>query len=100
MCEIEGSKATRRRIEIMKQHSSFLTWRFDLALQFASGLHHEQARKGVPIPYVAHLMGVSSLVLEAGGDEDQAIAALLHDAVEDQGGLSNFGHDSTYGFSV
>jgi (p)ppGpp synthase/HD superfamily hydrolase len=71
----------------MKQYSSFLTWRFDLALQFASGLHHQQARKGVPIPYITHLMGVCSLVLEAGGDEDQAIAALLHDAVEDQGGL-------------
>lgn len=41
----------------------------------------------VPIPYIAHLMSVCSLVLEAGGDEDQAIAALLHDAVEDQGGL-------------
>ena len=82
------SRTSRRRIEIMKQYSSFLTWRFDLALQFASGLHRQQARKGVPIPYIAHLMGVCSLVLEAGGDEDQAIAALLHDAVEDQGGLS------------
>jgi len=81
------SRKSHRRIEIMKQYSSFLTWRFDLALQFASGLHHQQARKGVPIPYIAHLMGVCSLVLETGGDEDQAIAALLHDAVEDQGGL-------------
>src|ERR1019366_3028422 len=64
----------------------FLTWRFDAALQFASGLHHDQPRKGVPIPYIAHLMSVCALVLEAGGDEDQAISALLHDAVEDQGG--------------
>jgi (p)ppGpp synthase/HD superfamily hydrolase len=64
-----------------------LTWRFDAALQFASGLHHDQARKGGSIPYIAHLMSVCALVLEAGGDEDQAIAALLHDAVEDQGGL-------------
>jgi (p)ppGpp synthase/HD superfamily hydrolase len=56
-------------------------------LQFASGLHHQQARKGVRIPYIAHLMSVCALVFEAGGDEDQAIAALLHDAVEDQGGL-------------
>jgi (p)ppGpp synthase/HD superfamily hydrolase len=71
----------------MEPYSSFLTWRFDAALQFASGLHHKQPRKGVPIPYIAHLMSVCSLVLEAGGDEDQAIAALLHDAVEDQGGL-------------
>jgi (p)ppGpp synthase/HD superfamily hydrolase len=71
-----------------EQYIPFLTWRFDAALQFASGLHHQQPRKGVPIPYIAHLMAVCSLVLEAGGDEDQAIAALLHDAVEDQGGLS------------
>jgi len=72
----------------MQPYVPFLTWRFDLALQFASGLHHQQARKGVSIPYVAHLMGVCALVLEAGGDENQAIAALLHDAVEDQGGLA------------
>ena len=65
-----------------------LTWRFDTALQFASGLHHDQTRKGGPIPYVAHLMSVCALVLEAGGDEDQAMAALLHDAVEDRGGRS------------
>jgi (p)ppGpp synthase/HD superfamily hydrolase len=71
----------------MEPYSPFLTWRFDTALQFASGLHHQQPRKGVPIPYIAHLMSVCALVLEAGGDEDQAIAALLHDAVEDQGGL-------------
>jgi (p)ppGpp synthase/HD superfamily hydrolase len=50
-------------------------------------LHHQQPRKGVSIPYIAHLMSVCALVLEAGGNEDQAIAALLHDAVEDQGGL-------------
>ena len=72
----------------MQPYVPFLTWRFDLALQFASGLHHQQHRKGVPIPYIAHLMGVCALVLDAGGDEDQAIAALLHDVVEDQGGLA------------
>ncbi|HXM10346.1 MAG TPA: HD domain-containing protein [Terriglobales bacterium] len=72
----------------MEPYSSFLTWRFDTALQFASGLHHDQTRKGGPIPYVAHLMSVCALVLEAGGDEDQAMAALLHDAVEDRGGRS------------
>jgi (p)ppGpp synthase/HD superfamily hydrolase len=55
-------------------------------LHFASGLHHRQVRKGTTTPYVAHLLGVCALVLENGGDEDQAIAALLHDAVEDQGG--------------
>jgi hypothetical protein len=71
----------------MEPNPSFLTWRFDTALQFASGLHHSQTRKGGFIPYIAHLMSVCALVIEAGGDEDQAIAALLHDAVEDQGGL-------------
>jgi (p)ppGpp synthase/HD superfamily hydrolase len=72
----------------MQTYAPFLTRRFNLSFEFASGLHHEQHRKGVSIPYIAHLMGVCSLVLEAGGDEDQAIAALLHDAVEDQGGLA------------
>jgi (p)ppGpp synthase/HD superfamily hydrolase len=66
---------------------TFLTRRFDLAFHFASGLHHAQVRKGTDIPYIAHLMSVCALVLEDGGDEDQAIAALLHDAMEDQGGL-------------
>lgn len=64
----------------------FLTRRFDLALLFASGLHQLQCRKGTNVPYISHLMAVSALVLEAGGDEDLAIAALLHDAPEDQGG--------------
>lgn len=57
------------------------------AFSLAARLHANQTRKGVEIPYIAHLMSVSALVLEQGGDEDQAIAALLHDAVEDQGGL-------------
>lgn len=56
------------------------------ALEYASELHADQRRKGTDIPYVAHLLAVCALVLEAGGDEDQAVAALLHDAVEDQGG--------------
>lgn len=60
--------------------------RFEEALAWASTLHRRQARKGPAVPYVAHLLAVCSLVLEAGGDEDEAIAALLHDAVEDQGG--------------
>ncbi|MDZ4689139.1 MAG: HD domain-containing protein [Planctomycetaceae bacterium] len=63
-----------------------LTSRFDDALLLASDLHREQCRKGCEVPYVAHLLGVTSLVLEYGGDEDEAIAALLHDAVEDAGG--------------
>jgi len=63
-----------------------LTERFDLALQVASGLHRDPMRKGTDIPYMAHLMAVSALVIEDGGTEDEAIAGLLHDAVEDQGG--------------
>jgi (p)ppGpp synthase/HD superfamily hydrolase len=60
--------------------------RFHDAFLFASAKHSGQTRKASDIPYVAHLMGVASLVLEAGGDEDLAIAALLHDVVEDCGG--------------
>jgi (p)ppGpp synthase/HD superfamily hydrolase len=60
--------------------------RFERAFLFASRKHAGQTRKASTIPYIAHLMGVASLVLEAGGDEDLAIAALLHDVVEDCGG--------------
>lgn len=60
--------------------------RFLRAFEFAAEKHAGQTRKASTIPYVAHLMGVASLVLEAGGDEDLAIAALLHDVVEDCGG--------------
>jgi GTP pyrophosphokinase len=56
------------------------------AFEFAVKMHAGQTRKASTIPYIAHLMGVASLVLEAGGDEDLAIAALLHDVVEDCGG--------------
>ena len=61
--------------------------RFEDALVYASEAHRRQARKGTEIPYVSHLLGVTALVLEDGGDEDEAIAALLHDVCEDQGGL-------------
>jgi len=61
--------------------------RFHRAFLFAAEKHDGQARKASTIPYVAHLMGVASLVLEFGGDEDLAIAALLHDVVEDCGGI-------------
>src|SRR5215471_17306000 len=63
-----------------------LTPRFERALLFAARKHAGQTRKGTPAPYISHLMGVAGLVLEAGGDEDLAIAALLHDVVEDCGG--------------
>jgi (p)ppGpp synthase/HD superfamily hydrolase len=63
-----------------------LTRKFDEALAFAVDLHRLQPRKGTGVPYVSHLLSVAALVLEHGGSEEQAIAALLHDAVEDQGG--------------
>jgi (p)ppGpp synthase/HD superfamily hydrolase len=59
---------------------------YDEALVFASDLHRTQVRKGSGVPYIAHLLSVSSRVLTAGGTEVQAIAGLLHDAAEDQGG--------------
>ena len=63
-----------------------LSTRFDNALAYASMIHRIQVRKGSGIPYISHLLGVASITLEFGGNEDQAIAALLHDAAEDQGG--------------
>lgn len=76
-----------------------LTTRFDEALVYASEAHRAQTRKGADIPYMSHLLGVASIAIENGADEDQAIAALLHDAVEDQGGAARladierrFGH--------
>ena len=72
-----------------------LTPRFAQALTYACIAHSDQLRKGTEIPYVSHLLAVAGLVLEHGGDEDEAIAALLHDAVEDAGGqarLANLRH--------
>lgn len=63
-----------------------LTRRFGFASTFAFTLHNGQRRKGSGVPYCAHLMAVAATVLDFGGDEDAAIAAMLHDAVEDQGG--------------
>lgn len=58
---------------------------FSDALAFASDLHALQTRKGTDIPYISHLLGVSSLVLEHGGSAQEAVAGLLHDSIEDQG---------------
>jgi (p)ppGpp synthase/HD superfamily hydrolase len=86
----------------MSEHTEApkLSGRFSKALVYAECKHHNQVRKGGDIPYVGHLLSVASLVINDGGSEDQAIAALLHDAVEDQGGPStlqeiraNFGED-------
>lgn len=63
-----------------------LTGRFDDAFRYAHEVHNAQVRKGSDAPYIGHLMGVSSIVLDDGGTEDEAIGALLHDAAEDQGG--------------
>jgi (p)ppGpp synthase/HD superfamily hydrolase len=64
-----------------------LTDRYAQAVAYASFIHATDTRKGTNISYMSHLLGVSSLVIEAGGDEDEAITGLLHDAVEDAGGL-------------
>jgi len=63
-----------------------LTRRFDEALAYAREAHGAQKRKASGIPYIAHLLDVSAIVLDHGGDEDEAIAGLLHDAPEDAGG--------------
>jgi len=60
--------------------------KFEEALEYAARVHRDQARKGTRIPYVTHLLAVASIVGENGGTEDEVVAALLHDAPEDQGG--------------
>jgi len=72
----------------MNHSNPLLTERFEQAFVYAAQLHARQLRKGGSVPYISHLMSVAALVLEDGGDEDAAIAALLHDAVEDQGGAA------------
>jgi len=67
--------------------NQLITSRFVKAFDLTNQLHAKQYRKDSNVPYVSHLLAVAALVLEDGGDEDQAIAALLHDAVEDQGGF-------------
>jgi (p)ppGpp synthase/HD superfamily hydrolase len=62
------------------------TDRFASAMGYAWQVHHGQRRKGTGIPYIAHILGVTAIAMEYGADEDQSIAALLHDAAEDGGG--------------
>lgn len=64
---------------------TLLTERFTRAVDYARVAHAAHYRKGSGIPYIYHLLGVSSLVIEFGGSEDQAIAGLLHDVIEDCG---------------
>ena len=66
----------------------YLGLRLRRAFRYAAEKHDGQTRKQTAVPYLSHLMAVASLVLEAGGDEDLAIAALLHDVVEDCGGIA------------
>ena len=66
--------------------ATILTDRFDRALLYATHVHGGQVRKKTTIPYIAHLLAVAATLLEYGGSEDMAVVALLHDAVEDQGG--------------
>jgi (p)ppGpp synthase/HD superfamily hydrolase len=73
------------RSQAVSRSRTILTDRFDRALLYATHVHGGQVRKGTATPYVAHLLAVSATVLEYGGDEE-AIAALLHDSAEDQGG--------------
>ena len=66
------------------ENMTVLGERFADAVRYAADLHHDQPRKETSIPYISHLLGAASLVLDQGGDADEAIAALLHDALEDQ----------------
>jgi (p)ppGpp synthase/HD superfamily hydrolase len=85
----------------LKGARTLLTERFDDAFRYAHRLHRAQTRKGTPIPYISHLMIVAALVVEHGGNEDQAIAGLLHDAAEDQGGAETLAEiKATFGDDV
>lgn len=83
-----STRATEHMLQPPKKEAEMvtLTSKFTEAVDYAVIVHAGQARKGTKIPYVSHLLAVASLVLENGGDEEMAIAALLHDAPEDQGG--------------
>lgn len=90
-----------RRMKV-PSHMKGLSFKFDEAMAFAAELHREQTRKGTDTPYLGHLLSVAGLVLENGGSENQAIAALLHDAIEDQaethGGAAVLGADIEHRF--
>jgi hypothetical protein len=80
------TRIAREELRPLSTDQPRLTARFREALIWAAELHEAQRRKGSETPYVGHLLAVAATVIEHGGDEDQAIAALLHDAIEDQGG--------------
>ena len=88
-CSRYGQSEREENLEVSAQTSTpKLTGQFSKALLYAELKHHNQVRKGGDIPYVGHLLTVAGLVINDGGSEAQAIAALLHDAVEDQGGAA------------
>ena len=78
-------KADRWSLDSLKEMYSD---RFEQALAFAHRLHRKQRRKTSGAPYIGHLLGVAAIVIEDDGTEDEAIAALLHDSLEDQGGTT------------
>ena len=84
---VENFQLSRKGFQMpKKKDNALLSPKFALALQFANEIHSTQVRKGIGAPYISHLMAVCALVLEYGGDETQAISALLHDSAEDCGG--------------
>jgi len=92
---------TGRRTKSERMDTRHRSAHFGEALAYANELHAGQTRKGTPIPYISHLLAVASLAFEYGADEDEAIAALLHDAVEDQGGTETLQQiDSRFGSTV
>ena len=75
-----------KSLDVLDSERQGRRWaRLSDAVAFALEIHADQTRKGTDTPYISHLLSVAGLVLEHGGDENQAIAGLLHDAVEDQG---------------
>ncbi len=92
---------TGRRTKSERMNTRHRSAHFGEALAYANELHAGQTRKGTSIPYISHLLAVASLAFEYGADEDEAIAALLHDAVEDQGGAETLQQiDSRFGSTV
>ena len=84
MTAAKGSMGATRKTRLVVPK---LGVRLQRAFAYAAKMHKGQTRKQTAVPYLSHLMAVAALVLEAGGDEDLAIAALLHDVVEDCGGM-------------
>lgn len=82
----DGPRASKLEVETLNR-TGLVSTRFDAALAYALDAHDQQFRKGTRVPYAAHLLSVAGLVLEDGGSEEEAMEALFHDVVEDQGGL-------------